>query len=150
MVEATPADQNLLDLELPVGTSDKVMSAPRDLHRSTSIKNLIQFLEIKCLFKLESWFFSLNYCHFALQVGKKFQWMPCFICSLQFVYMIFIHLEAIFLHWYSVRRYISPFSVTTAVAPSLAAAIAMVTSLWCRAETCRGAVTHFSPLRSSK
>lgn len=32
MVEATPADQNLLDVELPEGTSDKVMSAPQDLH----------------------------------------------------------------------------------------------------------------------
>lgn len=32
MVEATPADQNLLDAELPEGTSDKGVSAPQDLH----------------------------------------------------------------------------------------------------------------------
>lgn len=71
-------------------------------------------------------------------------------CLLLISFFIPIHLETIFLHWYSVNRYMSPFSVTTTVAPSLAAAIAMVTSLWCRAETCRGAVTHFSPLGSSK
>lgn len=32
MVEATPTDQNLLDVELPEGTSDKVMSELQDLH----------------------------------------------------------------------------------------------------------------------
>lgn len=32
MVEATPADQNLLDAELPEGPSDKGVSAPQDLH----------------------------------------------------------------------------------------------------------------------